>query len=96
VEVYPAFYRNSDGKPKPDGEVRFVQHRLWQERERVRAVLDQGAVVFVCGDGLHMAPAVRDTLTKIHQETANCSDEAADEWLQDMEDQSRYVPDVFA
>jgi cytochrome P450 / NADPH-cytochrome P450 reductase len=96
VEVYPAFYRHSDGKPKPDGEVRFVQHRLWQERERVRAVLDEGAVVFVCGDGLHMAPAVRDTLTKIHQETANCSDEAADEWLQDMEHQSRYVPDVFA
>ncbi len=96
VEVYPAFYRQPDGEPKPDGEVRFVQHRLWQERERVRAVLDQGAVVFVCGDGRHMAPAVRDTLAKIHQETANCSDEAADQWLQDMEHHGRYVPDVFA
>ncbi|GAB4048663.1 bifunctional cytochrome P450/NADPH--P450 reductase [Catellatospora paridis] len=90
VEVFPAFYR------KPDGDVTFVQHRLWQERERVRAAFRQGAVVYVCGDGEHMAPAVRDTLAKIYQEAAACSDKDADEWLHDMEREGRYVPDVFA
>ncbi len=90
VEVFPAFYR------QPDGEIMFVQHRLWQERERVQALLDQGAVVFLCGDGRYMAPAVRETLTRIHQESAGCSDEAAGEWLLDMEHKGRYVPDVFA
>ena len=29
VQVYPALYR------QPDGEILFVQHRLWKERERV-------------------------------------------------------------
>ena len=68
---------------------------MWQECERVRALLD-GVVALVCGDGLHMAPSVRETLAKIYQEAAGCSDEDAEEWLQDMEHQGRYVPDVFA
>jgi cytochrome P450/NADPH-cytochrome P450 reductase len=35
----------------PDGDVRYVQHRLWQDRADVAALFRRGAIVFVCGVG---------------------------------------------
>jgi cytochrome P450/NADPH-cytochrome P450 reductase len=90
VQVFPAFFE------KPDGDVKFVQHRVWNERARVRSAFERGAIVFVCGDGLRMAPAVRGTLAKIHQESSSCTDDEAARWIEEMERVGRYVPDVFA
>jgi cytochrome P450/NADPH-cytochrome P450 reductase len=89
VEVYPAFSR------AVVGETTFVQHRLWRERARVYQLIKRGAYVFVCGDGVRMAPAVRETLVRIHQE-ANGSDVAESErWLGALEREGRYVADLF-
>jgi cytochrome P450/NADPH-cytochrome P450 reductase len=77
VEVFAAFAH------APDGDIRFVQHRLWRERERVRALLADGAHVYLCGDGAHMAPAVRETLARIHD-------------VGELERAGRFVADVFA
>src|SRR5262249_43551226 len=90
VTQLPAFYR------KPEGDITFVQHRLWQGRARGRARFRQGAIVFLCGDGLNMAPAARQTLANMYKETVGCSDEQAAVWLAEMERAGRYVPDVFA
>ncbi|OJH42891.1 cytochrome [Cystobacter ferrugineus] len=90
VKVLPAFFR------QPEGDVMFVQHRLWKEREQVKALLAQGAQFFICGDGRRMAPAVRETLAKIHQERVGCSEAEATAWLEGMEKQGRLVADVFA
>jgi cytochrome P450/NADPH-cytochrome P450 reductase len=90
VALYPAFFR------KPDDEVTFVQHRLWKDREKVRELYRQGAIFFLCGEGQYMAPAVRETLAKIYQETAGCTEGEASSWLLEMEHKGRYVPDVFA
>jgi cytochrome P450/NADPH-cytochrome P450 reductase len=87
VTLLPAFSR------QPDGDVVFVQHRLWQERPRVQELLGRGATVFVCGDGQRMAPAVRATLARIHQQSTGGDGEA---WLADLERRGRYVADVFA
>jgi cytochrome P450/NADPH-cytochrome P450 reductase len=89
VEVHPAFFR------APEGEVTFVQHRLWQERARVRELLERGAHLFICGDGARMAPAVRQTLARIHQEATSVSDEQARAGLDRLERDGRYVADVF-
>lgn len=90
VSVLPAFYH------QPDGDVTFVQHRLWAERERVQALWDAGATFFVCGDGRRMAPAVRETLQRIHQETTGVGEADAKQWLERMEQEGRFVTDVFA
>ncbi|MCY1073954.1 bifunctional cytochrome P450/NADPH--P450 reductase [Archangium lansingense] len=90
VEVFPAFFRQ-----ERDG-VTFVQHRLWEERARVGALLDTGARLYVCGDGRYMAPAVRETVARIHQERAGCTGDQAADWLREMEQQQRYLADVFA
>ena len=91
VEVFTAF------SSRPEGEVKFVQHRVWAERERIAELFRQGATVFVCGDGRFMAPAVRDTLVRIYREARGVSEAEADHWADEVErENGRYVADVFA
>ncbi len=89
LEFYPAFYR------QPISEVSFVQHRLWQERQRVWSLIEQGALIAVCGDGRYMAPAVRETLAKIYAEATGSEQAAGMDWVSEMEQAGRYVADVF-
>jgi cytochrome P450 / NADPH-cytochrome P450 reductase len=86
VTMFPVFARLSDG------EVTYVQHRLWQERSRVLSLVEQGAHVFVCGDGQHMAPAVRETLIRVLDDTKQDGARR----LADLEQAGRYAADVFA
>lgn len=89
--VLPAF---SD---RPDGEVAFVQHRVWAERGRVSDLFRQEGIVYVCGDGRQMAPAVRKTLVGIYREASGASDADAERWADAVEhERGRYVSDVFA
>jgi cytochrome P450 / NADPH-cytochrome P450 reductase len=90
VEVFPAFFR------QPEGEVSFVQHRVWQERERIYRSMKDGASFFVCGDGQKMAPAVRQTLAKIYQEAEGLGEKEGIARVNELERQGRYVADVFA
>lgn len=88
VTLLPAF------SAQPDGEVMFVQHKLWQQRERVSKLLEDGAHVYVCGDGAKMAPAAREVIQKIG---ASLQPQPQDggAWIDELERQGRYVADVF-
>jgi cytochrome P450/NADPH-cytochrome P450 reductase len=91
VDVMPA-YSN-----RPEQGARFVQDKVWLEREKVAALFAQGATVYVCGDGKNMAPAVRATLGRIYQDATGENDENAGAWIDTMErEHGRYVADVFA
>ncbi|WP_175732949.1 bifunctional cytochrome P450/NADPH--P450 reductase [Burkholderia ambifaria] len=91
VDVMPA-YSN-----RPEQGARFVQDKVWLEREKVAALFAQGATVYVCGDGKNMAPAVRATLGRIYQDATGENDENAGAWIDSMErEHGRYVADVFA
>jgi cytochrome P450 / NADPH-cytochrome P450 reductase len=91
VSVRPAFCE------APEGEVVFVQHRLWKDRADVADLYRKGAHVYVCGDGRRMAPAVRETFVRIYQEVAGATAEAAECWFEQIERETgRYVADVFA
>ena len=74
---------------------RYVQDRLWEQRDRVWQLLQQGAIVFVCGDGLHMAPDVQLMFAKIYKDKTKGTDKAAKLWLKSLEDEQRYLVDVF-
>ncbi|MEO6747573.1 MAG: cytochrome P450 [Caldimonas sp.] len=91
VSVRPAFFK------QPDGDVMFVQHRVWKDRADVARMFQQGANVYVCGDGKRMAPAVRDTFVRIYQDAVGVTGEAAEAWVDRIERETgRYVSDVFA
>ena len=74
---------------KPDGEVRYVQHRLWAERDSILDLIEQGAHVYVCGDVTGMGPAVEETLTRIGQDVHGPN------WLTELSQTGRYATDLF-
>jgi cytochrome P450/NADPH-cytochrome P450 reductase len=91
VEMRPAF------SSQPDGDVMFVQHRVWKDRREVAQLFRDGAQFFVCGDGRHMAPAVRDAFVRIYQKATQVDDAGAEAWADRMEhEHGRYVSDVFS
>lgn len=76
--------------------IAFVQDRIWQDRADVERLFRQGAIVYVCGDGKYMAPAVRATLIRVYQEITGTGDGAAEDWANEMErTNGRYVTDIF-
>jgi cytochrome P450/NADPH-cytochrome P450 reductase len=79
----------------PDHPWRYVQDALWAERDRVWALIEAGAAIFLCGDGRFMAPAVRDTLIRIAMEKTTTDHAGGSAWLEDMIETGRFHQDVF-
>ena len=74
---------------------RYVQDAVWAARDAVWDVVAKGGQIFLCGDGRYMAPAVRDTLIKIHVEKT-CGDHlAGSTWLEGLIEDGIYHQDVF-
>ena len=73
----------------------YVQHALAAAGDELWPLLEEGAQVFVCGDGRNMAPAVREALFDIHEAKTGSSREAASEWLEGLIDAGRYHQDVY-
>lgn len=90
VKLHPAFFK------APDGDVTFVQHRLWRDRAEIMDLVDQGAHIYVCGDGKLMAPAVRETFGRMYQERSSCAKPEVESWLTNLEKNFRYTQDVFS
>ena len=60
-------------------------------------IVDKGAYVFVCGDGKHMAKDVQTKLREIvARHGAGMQPEAAEDYLQGMQKNGRYVRDIWS
>jgi cytochrome P450 / NADPH-cytochrome P450 reductase len=74
---------------------RFVQNALRAAADEVWEALEEGAPIYVCGDGRFMAPAVRTALIQICQVKQGISHEAASAWLESLIQNGLYHQDVF-
>jgi len=74
-------------------EKRYVQHVLWEQRERLRAQLAEGATLYLCGDAKHMARDVDAVLMRILSEGKNAGDGQAA--LDALVTAGRYKKDVY-
>lgn len=94
VDVRPAFSRHPvDGET---GRIRYVQHRLWEDRNEVASLCERGAKVLVCGDARRLAPAVRQTFVSIVADTRGVSENEAATVVDKMQrEKFSYVADVF-
>ncbi|MBR0794743.1 cytochrome P450 [Bradyrhizobium jicamae] len=81
---------------RADGPKTYVQHLLAAEKDRVWDLIQQGAIIYVCGDGGKMEPDVKATLTSIHRERTGADETAAARWIEEMGATNRYVLDVWA
>ncbi len=89
VELHTAFSRG-------DGPKTYVQHLVAAQKDRVWSLIEQGAIVYVCGDGGKMEPDVKAALMAIHRERSGGDNAAASRWIDDMGTKNRYVLDVWA
>ncbi|MBI3698978.1 MAG: cytochrome P450 [Afipia sp.] len=89
TELHTAFSRASTPKT-------YVQDQIAAQKDKVWKLIEQGAIIYVCGDGSKMEPGVKKTLTDIYREKSGSSESAAAAWIDKMGTDNRYVLDVWA
>jgi cytochrome P450 / NADPH-cytochrome P450 reductase len=89
TELHTAFSRG-------EGPKTYVQNLVTAQKDRVWNLIEQGAIVYVCGDGGKMEPDVKAALVAIYRERKGTDAEAAQRWIDDLGTRNRYVLDVWA
>jgi cytochrome P450 / NADPH-cytochrome P450 reductase len=89
TELHTAFSRTQAPKT-------YVQNLIAAQQERVCNLIEQGAIIYVCGDGGKMEPDVKATLVAIYRERAGADAAAGQRWIDDLGAKNRYVLDVWA
>jgi sulfite reductase (NADPH) flavoprotein alpha-component len=73
----------------------YVQHRLWDARREFYAWLQEGAVIYVCGDGQAMAKDVHAMLIRIIADQSGQDSDTAQATLDGLRRGGRYLRDVY-
>lgn len=73
----------------------YVQHRLREQAATLWAWLEDGAVVYVCGDARQMARDVHAALSDVIRDAGGRSEDGALEYLQALKRDGRYLRDVY-
>lgn len=68
---------------------------MQENSAEIMRILEQGKL-YICGDGSKMAPDVESCLQKAYQNIHSASREEARQWLEIMQNEGRYVKDVWA
>ncbi len=74
----------------------YVQDLLRERRQRVWALLQEGAVVYVCGDASRMEPEVRSAIVAITIACGEMNEASARRHVDDLVAVGRYLVDVWA
>jgi cytochrome P450/NADPH-cytochrome P450 reductase len=84
------------GFSRGEGPKTYVQNLVAAQKDRVWSLIEQGAIIYVCGDGGKMEPGVKAALMAIHQEKTGGNADTAQRWIDDLGAKNRYVLDVWA
>jgi cytochrome P450/NADPH-cytochrome P450 reductase len=90
VTTLSCAFSRLDGQPKC-----YVQQKIAECRDEVWQLLQEGAIVYVCGDARKMEPDVRSAFATIHQEKTGGNAQDAEAWLDELIATHRYVADVW-
>ncbi|GIL57574.1 hypothetical protein Vafri_12779 [Volvox africanus] len=74
----------------------YVQDLIKQHGEKVWSLLQGGAHVYVCGDGVSMAKDVHAALAGIVQHQGGMNEQDATTFLQNLAQERRYIRDVWS
>lgn len=87
-QMHIAFSRDTDKKI-------YVQHKLEENAANFYEWLEQGAVIYVCGDEKSMAADVDATIHRIIEQQGQKTSEQAKAFVQELKQQKRYQRDVY-
>ncbi len=74
----------------------YVQDVIRRQGAAVWKLIEDGAVIYVCGDGAAMEPEVKRALATLYAQNKDVDYEVANEWMETMTKEGRYVLDVWA
>ena len=89
TELHTAFSR-------AEGPKTYVQNLVTAQQDRVWSLIENGAIIYVCGDGGKMEPDVKAALVAIYRQRKAADADAALRWIDDLGTRNRYVLDVWA
>jgi cytochrome P450/NADPH-cytochrome P450 reductase len=89
TELHTAFSR-------AEGPKTYVQNLVAAQKDRVWSLIENGAIIYVCGDGGKMEPDVKAALVAIYRDRRAAEADAALRWIDDLGTRNRYVLDVWA
>jgi cytochrome P450/NADPH-cytochrome P450 reductase len=75
--------------------VDYVQDKIKEEQDKVWRLLQEGAIIYICGDASKMAPDVRKAFAEIYATKMGTSEQEANQWLDELTAQGRYLVDVW-
>ncbi|WP_338776961.1 cytochrome P450 [Metabacillus sp. FJAT-52054] len=90
VTLHTAFSRE-EGMAKT-----YVQHLMKEDSSHLISLLDLKGHLYICGDGSKMAPDVETVMKESYKTEKNASEEDAEKWLADLQQQGRFAKDVWA
>lgn len=73
----------------------YVQHRMLEKSKDFYQWIQNGAIVYVCGDAEFMAKDVDAALHKIVEAEGNMSTDQAKEYVKNLRKEGRYLRDVY-
>lgn len=73
----------------------YVQHRMEEYAQELFRWIDEGAILYVCGDAHHMAKDVEATLHRIIMQEGHLDEKAAQEYIKRLRHEKRYLRDVY-
>ncbi|NUU76650.1 assimilatory sulfite reductase (NADPH) flavoprotein subunit [Paenibacillus xylanilyticus] len=73
----------------------YVQHRMLENSKELYQWLQEGAVIYVCGDEKKMAHDVHNALATILEQEGGLTSEQASEYLTRLQQEKRYQRDVY-
>ena len=83
-----AFSRDQDKKI-------YVQDKIYERSVELFKWLENGAIIYVCGDAKKMAKDVETTIIKMIEKELKCNDKKALEYLKILKKDKRYLLDVY-
>ena len=73
----------------------YVQHKIYENKKEFFSWIENGSLIYICGDATKMAKDVEDIILKIITEEKNCSINDSIEYLNKLKKEKRYLRDVY-
>jgi cytochrome P450 / NADPH-cytochrome P450 reductase len=89
TRLYTAFSRQDPQKKV------YVQDGILEHKDEVWQMLQDGAIVYICGDTGRMVSDVQKTFMRLYREQTSRDESVADAWLADLREKNRYLVDIW-